>query len=117
MPTMHFENSMKRSFIFALALAGAGTLAAAGTPGSLRAQDMSVQTIKPGRAPNQPIDAEYTRKIHEYTTEPFFLSPLVDYLPASKTVPTPAAVLGRPNCRTPARSTSTCGCWPRPRRA
>jgi len=49
---------------------------------------------KPGRDPNQPIDEEYTRKIREYTTEPFFLSPLVDYLPASKTVPTPKAVLG-----------------------
>src|SRR5690242_767431 len=49
---------------------------------------------KPGRDPSQPIDEEYTRKIHEYTTEPFFLSPLVDYLPASKTVPTPKAVLG-----------------------
>jgi hypothetical protein len=49
---------------------------------------------KPGRAPSQPIDEEYTKKIHEYTTEPFFLSPLVDYLPASKTVPTPKAVLG-----------------------
>src|SRR5207247_4933784 len=33
-------------------------------------------------------------KIKEYTTEPFFTSPLVDYLPASKTVPTPKAVLG-----------------------
>src|SRR5215471_7916041 len=41
-----------------------------------------------------PIDEEYTRKIKEYTTEPFFSSPLVDYLPASKTVPTPKAVLG-----------------------
>ena len=50
--------------------------------------------IKPGRDPMQPIDSEYTRKIHEYTTEPFFLSPLVDYLPASATVPTPKAVLG-----------------------
>ncbi|MFL6213905.1 MAG: M14 family zinc carboxypeptidase [Blastocatellia bacterium] len=49
---------------------------------------------KPGRAPDQPIDEEYTRKIREYTTEPFFLSPLVDYLPASTTVPTPKAVLG-----------------------
>ena len=46
------------------------------------------------RDPNQPIDEEYTTKIKEYTTEPFFLSPLVDYLPASKTVPTPKAVLG-----------------------
>jgi hypothetical protein len=49
---------------------------------------------KPGRDPAQPIDEEYTKKIHEYTTESFFLSPLVDYLPASKTVPTPKVVLG-----------------------
>ncbi|MFL5562086.1 MAG: M14 family zinc carboxypeptidase, partial [Gemmatimonadaceae bacterium] len=49
---------------------------------------------KPGRDPGQPKDEAYTRKIREYTTEPFFLSPLVDYLPASKTVPTPQAVLG-----------------------
>src|SRR3954468_17985773 len=49
---------------------------------------------RPGRDPNQPIDEEYTRKIKEYTTESFFLSPLVDYLPGSATVPTPKAVLG-----------------------
>src|SRR5262245_2811356 len=49
---------------------------------------------KPGRAPGQAIDEEYTKKIREYTTETFFLSPLVDYMPASKTVPTPKAVLG-----------------------
>ncbi|MFL5489363.1 MAG: M14 family zinc carboxypeptidase [Gemmatimonadaceae bacterium] len=49
---------------------------------------------RPGRDPNQPIDEEYTKKIREYTTEPFFLSPLVDYLPASPSVPTPKAVLG-----------------------
>jgi Zinc carboxypeptidase len=47
-----------------------------------------------GRAPNQPIDEEYTKKIREYTTEPFFNSPLTDYLPASPNVPTPKAVLG-----------------------
>src|ERR1022692_2597401 len=46
------------------------------------------------RDPKIPIDADYTAKIKEYTTEPFFSSPLVDYLPASKTVPTPKAVLG-----------------------
>jgi hypothetical protein len=46
------------------------------------------------RDPKQPIDEEYTRKIGEYTTEKFFNSPLTDYLPASKTVPTPKAVLG-----------------------
>src|SRR5262245_35091813 len=48
----------------------------------------------PGRDPKQPIDAEYTKKILEYTTQPMFASPLVDYLPASKTVPTPKVVLG-----------------------
>src|SRR6202035_5992058 len=51
-------------------------------------------TLKPGRDANQPVDDEYTKKIREYTTEPFFNSPLTDYLPASKTVPTPKAVLG-----------------------
>src|SRR5215467_3125635 len=55
-------------------------------------QEMSM--AKPGPDPNQPIDEEYTKKIKEYTTEPYFLSPIVDYLPASKTVPTPKAVLG-----------------------
>jgi hypothetical protein len=50
--------------------------------------------LKPGHDANQPIDDEYTKKIREYTTEPFFNSPLTDYLPASKTVPTPKAVLG-----------------------
>jgi len=50
--------------------------------------------IKPGRDPNQPIDQEYTNKIREYTTAPYFNSPLTDYLPASADVPTPKAVLG-----------------------
>ncbi len=50
--------------------------------------------LKPGRDTAQPIDAEYTQKIREYTTRPFFNSPLTDYLPASKTVPTPKVVLG-----------------------
>jgi hypothetical protein len=50
--------------------------------------------IKPGRDANQPIDEEYTQKIRAYTTEPFFNSPLTDYLPASPTVPTPKSVLG-----------------------
>ena len=48
----------------------------------------------PGRDPKQPVDAAYTEKIHKYTTELYFTSPLVDYLPASKNVPTPQAVLG-----------------------
>jgi hypothetical protein len=54
----------------------------------------STLPLKLGRDANQPIDEDYTSKIREYTTEPFFNSPLTDYLPASKTVPTPKAVLG-----------------------
>ena len=50
--------------------------------------------LKPGRDATQAVDEEYTKKIREYTTETFFNSPLTDYLPASKTVPTPKAVLG-----------------------
>src|SRR5512134_3323646 len=50
--------------------------------------------IKPARDPNQPIDQEYTNKIREYTTAPYFNSPLTDYLPAAPDVPTPRAVLG-----------------------
>src|SRR6185369_10015903 len=50
--------------------------------------------LKPGRDPNQPVDQEYTNKIREYTTAPYFNSPLTDYLPSSPDVPTPKAVLG-----------------------
>jgi hypothetical protein len=46
------------------------------------------------RDPKQAIDEEYTKKIQQYTTDPMFTSSLVNYLPASKTVPTPEKVLG-----------------------
>ena len=42
----------------------------------------------------QPLDENYSAKIKEFTTEPFFLTELVDHLPASSTVPTPEKVLG-----------------------
>ena len=46
------------------------------------------------RDPQQAIDQHYSDQIKKYTTDPSFLSPLVSYLPASKTVPTPEKVLG-----------------------
>ena len=49
---------------------------------------------QPDRDSKQPVDEAYTAKMKKYTTEPFFTSPLVNYLPASKNVPTPEAVLG-----------------------
>jgi hypothetical protein len=42
----------------------------------------------------QPLDENYTRKIKEFTTDPAFLTDLVDHLPASAKVPTPEKVLG-----------------------
>src|SRR5271155_174009 len=48
----------------------------------------------PARDPKQPVDDAYTAKIQKYTTEPAFTSPLVEYLPGSKNVPTPEVVLG-----------------------
>jgi hypothetical protein len=70
-----------------------GQQARTGKPAKARSAD-DLAMARPGRDPNQPIDEDYTKKIKEHTTETFFLSPLVDYLPASKTVPTPKAVLG-----------------------
>jgi hypothetical protein len=49
---------------------------------------------QPGRDLKQPVDEAYTAKLRKYTTAPYFSSPLVDYLPASKNVPTPEVVLG-----------------------
>ena len=69
------------------------TIAAIAGVGPVRAQG-ELHGLTPGRDPRQPIDSSYTAKIKEYTTEPFFTSPLVDYLPASNTVPTPKSVLG-----------------------
>ena len=47
----------------------------------------------PQAAPES-IDKDYTAKILEYTTEKFFLTELVDHLPASETVPSPYKILG-----------------------
>src|SRR5258707_1643032 len=49
---------------------------------------------KPDRDGKQPVDEAYTAKMKKYTPERFFTSRLVNYLPASKNVPTPEAVLG-----------------------
>ena len=100
----HVVNSphiARRVLVYALAAAcQIVVFAAPATEGKAAGQapaattEAALATAKPGRLPSQPIDEEYTKKIKEYTTEPFFLSPVIDYLPASKTVPTPKAVLG-----------------------
>jgi len=62
---------------------------------------LSAADKKPAKAPApvpaaapQRNDEGYTAKIRQYTTEPFFLTELVDHLPASDSVPTPEKVLG-----------------------
>src|SRR5688500_7117788 len=74
---------------FATLLSAAVLVFAAGATGS--AQAPSNPYARDGK---QPTDDAYTQKMKEYTTAPYFTSPLVDYLPASKTVPTPQAVIG-----------------------
>jgi hypothetical protein len=46
------------------------------------------------QAKPQPNDEEYTKKIHDYLTDPRFSTELVDHLPASAKVPTPLKFLG-----------------------
>ncbi|MFB3854414.1 MAG: M14 family zinc carboxypeptidase [Vicinamibacterales bacterium] len=80
-----------------LAIAAAQGLIVAASPqnGPIKsAESAALAAARPGPDPKQPIDEEYTKKIKEYTTETFFLSPVIDYMPASKTVPTPKAILG-----------------------
>ena len=60
-------------------------------------QSAPAKAAKAGKAPAgaaQANDEEYTAKIREYTTEKYFMTELVDHLPASTTVPSPMKVLG-----------------------
>src|SRR5436309_9905085 len=64
--------------------------------------------LKPGRAPllltsliaaacfasAQQMDDDFAKSVKEWTTKPEFISPLVDHLPKSTTVPSPKDVLG-----------------------
>src|SRR3954453_7234830 len=75
-----------RPFASAVLLLTAGLVAPAA------AQPRVPAELKPSL--DQPIDADATEKIRKYTTAPEFNSPLTDYLPASRTVPSPGAVLG-----------------------
>ncbi|HWG19490.1 MAG TPA: M14 family zinc carboxypeptidase [Terracidiphilus sp.] len=90
---------MKSPGLLILVLCGASLAAAAQSKPVQSTQAPATPAQIPldsnyARDPAQPVDQAYTDHIKKYTTDPAFLSPLVDYLPASKTVPTPAKVLG-----------------------
>jgi hypothetical protein len=88
-------NSLRR-VLFLLLIASLGVPVAAQQPKSKpgKATEADLANAKPGRDPNQPLDEEYTTGIKKYTTETFFNSPLTDYMPAAKGIPTPKAILG-----------------------
>ena len=58
-----------------------------------KADKKAAKPAVPAAAP-QKNDEAYSAKIKEYTTEPFFITELVDHLPASDTVPSPDKLLG-----------------------
>ena len=78
-----------RRFALAVLLSATGLVAPLDL---LNAQTRIPAELKPDL--QQPLDADATARIRKYTTAPEFNSPLTDYLPASKTVPAPSAVLG-----------------------
>jgi hypothetical protein len=59
-----------------------------------RALLSAVLLLFPVVAPGQGNDEDYTKKIREYTTDPMFLTELVDHLPASATAPSPQKIHG-----------------------
>ena len=61
----------------------------------LFALTLGTQTLAQTPAPPaQPMDPDFAAQVKEWTTKPEFLSPLVDHLPTSTTVPSPKSVLG-----------------------
>jgi hypothetical protein len=52
------------------------------------------QSVLQQRDPAQKQDPDFARLVEEWTTKPEFISPLVDHLPQSPTVPQPYDVLG-----------------------
>src|SRR5438132_13168748 len=60
-------------------------------PASANSADKKPADNKTDASPN---NAEYAAKVKEYTTEPYFMTELVDHLPASDKVPSPDKILG-----------------------
>ena len=57
---------------------------------TLPAQQMVTET----RDPAQTQDEDFARAVKEWTTQPYFISPLVDHLPRVKGIPMPKDVIG-----------------------
>src|ERR671910_293361 len=57
---------------------------------AMPAQQMVTET----RDPRQMQDEDFAKSVKEWTTQPYFISPLVDHLPKVDGIPTPKDVLG-----------------------
>ena len=57
---------------------------------AMPAQQMAYET----RDPAQTQDEDFARAVKEWTTQPYFLSPLVDHLPKVAGIPSPKDILG-----------------------
>ena len=57
---------------------------------SMPAQQMVTET----RDPAQVQDEDFAKAVKEWTTQPYYMSPLVDHLPKVQGIPTPKDVLG-----------------------
>ena len=94
MPSAHLC-FVKRHFVLSLALLTIFCLTALAQQESERPS--SEKIVDPNSSTSAAAsvnDAEYGKKIKEYTTQPYFLTELVDHLPLSNTVPSPDKVLG-----------------------
>ncbi len=91
---------MNRGHLFPITRAFALTIIAvmlAGFSATTRAADPPQKKDKRSKTtapPASKINEEYTAKIKEYTTQKYFLTELVDHLPASDKVPSPDKILG-----------------------
>src|SRR5919112_1900121 len=79
---MMFHTAHRRASLLTLAV----ILAAVALP----AQQMVTET----RDASQAQDDDFAKSVKEWTTQPYFISPLVDHLPKVAGMPTPKDVLG-----------------------
>ena len=97
---MKIKSSLRVVSIFALALAVPVILwqASAGVHAQKvekpKTSHPASTTKSATKVPAPANNAEYTAKVKEYTTESYFMTELVDHLPASDKVPSPDKVLG-----------------------
>jgi hypothetical protein len=56
---------------------------------------MAMAMLLSGTAMAQQMDPDYATDVKRWTTKPEFMSPLVDHLPVSQTIPSPKQVLGK----------------------